>query len=446
MPYRNKKTGKVISDEEYQKTIQKQIKPTKGLTFAEISQETQEAMKKGEEAKEFLKKPWYKQLLPSKFAPSAGEVMKEVFVDPSLKVAKAGLETPETILRGGKTPTITREALTGVPFLGKTKSYIQEQEERVPQIIEGEKPLWTAALPFAEIPLSVAEVFMYTKGLTKLSPSVWKVAKNIITRESKKFTNVLELVSNPIIKKEATQAIMRAGRPGGVKVKGIIRKKPVIKPTSYEQEIAKTVRPFYNKNPFKFAEKINKGIETEAKSVSNFLTKNKVDYNPDELLAKIDAIEPPALITPENATAVQRAKNIAKDVITSSENNNVALWEVRKTLDNMFENAKSGVLDPDRVASINLVVRRVRKTINNHIAEITKGGQQFTSQMKKMSNMYSALDEIADKNYRVLIQVLKEKPLLKRMLKKGLRYAGYGVAGAVGGTIAGRIFRGKPKY
>jgi len=448
-------------------------------------EEEQKIQEQGKAAEEFLAKPWYKQLkdiyLPGsektieKFGAKPRKIITEAIAEVNFKTpAKfitSAIEVPKTFMTGKATQKEYK-----LPLLTPFKSYISEAEERAGKIIEGEKPLYTSLTPFVSVPLAGLETLGILKGLfgdavitggktilgRKIIPgertqgliernvrNLWNKFRNI--RTSKEFDNVIEIVANPYDKKSAIEAVQKAGRPGGYETTGIFGRKIKYQPTKYQTEMAETIAPFYDKNLIKFNKNLNEGIEESAKSVEKFLNENKVNYNPEDLINRIESIEPPSLITPENTAAINRAKNITKDIIVSNEPTNFSLWKTRQKLDDAFELAKRGIIDPDRISAINLYIRELRQTINSYIAEITPAGKiGFSDKMRIMTNMYNARDEIATKiglkimkkaayqNLPVL-QKLIRNPFVKRGLVGGL--IEMGLIG--GGILIGKSLAGK---
>ena len=388
--------------------------------------EQQRIQQQGEEATEFLKKPWYKQMFTKQVAKELPSGIAQTAIGTPAKFIASAAEVPKTLLTGKAAQKEYK-----LPFLPKFKSYISKAETTAGKIVEGKKPLSSVLIPFATVPLAGLETAVMAKGAYKTVKGAYNLLNQWKT--DKTFKQVVEAVSPAMTKKEAVKTIEQ----GRAKITGLFKKGVEKVPNIQDLRIAETVKPFYNKNPIKFANNIKNGIKETAEKVGSFLNKNKVGYSPEKLINKIDTIQPPKLITPENATAVQGAKDIAKDIITLTEPNNASLWKARIVFDNEIEAAKKGTLDPSRISSINLTVRQIRRTMNAYIAEITKGGIEFTNQMKRMTDMYDAVENIAEKNYQ-LLQAGKNIPLFKGLLKEGLKYGGAAIAG---GLVGREVFK-----
>lgn len=253
----------------------------------------------------------------------------------------------------------------------------------------------------------------------------------------KAYNQVLNIVSEPETRKEAIGALTKSGKPGGLEQKGLFGNKVGITPTQYNQEVARTATPFYDKNPVKFAKNLNKGIEEGSKGVESFLKGNQVKYNQDELLSRIEAIQPSRLLSPEQKTAVQAVKDLMKDEILRFNNTNNSLWDARKSIDQILLQEKPAILgDKIRFDNVTTAAKQGRRIINNYIAEITPAGEQFTSQMRVLSNMFDSLDEVGRAYGPQIFKKLGQQkiPAAQRLLNIGKNpavQAGLAAAGAM---------------
>jgi len=137
------------------------------------TQETAQIQVEGQDAEEFLKKPWYKQLFTKQVKEELPTAALQVGVETPAKFLASAAEVPG-ILRRGKEGIEEGRGLQGYQATGKEynipgikpfKSYISEAENRAGDIVEGKKPLYTAAAPFAAVPLAGMETAGLAKGI-----------------------------------------------------------------------------------------------------------------------------------------------------------------------------------------------------------------------------------------------------------------------------------------
>jgi hypothetical protein len=136
-------------------------------------------------AQDYLKLPWLVQA--AKEVPGA---IGEMFVEPIAKFGASLKEIPGTLAGGGKATQETYD----LPGLKPFKSYISESENTVGDIVEGKQPLWKAATPFAEVPLSGIQTKIAGKQLFKAGGLV----KDTLEKAGEKVVNPLAKTTSDV--------------------------------------------------------------------------------------------------------------------------------------------------------------------------------------------------------------------------------------------------------
>ena len=431
MAYRNKTTGEIISNEEFNRKFGMPLPETKAQRLGRLATSLEEQREKhlqpekiagvGRFAKEAITKGVPETVLgtPAKFLTSAAEV-------------------PETFIKGRATQREYK-----LPGIKPFKSYISEAETRAKEIVGGEKPLWTAAQPFVEVPLAGLETYMLGKGFYKAGAKAWKS----LTKTSLKSS--LELTKPALTKAGKIEAFKRAGKPGGPELKGL-KRKITIKPTARNIEVAKSVQDTISSrsNPVDNVAKINAKIEDIAvNEITPDLTKYKPKLNINVLNKKLDAIEPSIFTKSEKGTqnVFNRIIGKMKELVSKSEDS-LDLWNARKEFDVLVQRELGGkIMEPGKVNAAKEAIMKGRQTINLHIGSRTPGaGPRFLKQMEQMNYMYEAAENISSNFYNMIGTTRWSRfwmmhPALKKSIQAllglgALGYgAGYGVSRLLGG-------------
>ena len=413
--------GETISPEQFA-----QLPNRKTFTETELQD-----IERGKQAERFLGQSPQRQVFSGGFGKEfVKETAKTIFKTP-IKTAISLAEVPETAIRLGGKPKFT-QAITGqIPI----KSFQEEARERAGQIIEGEKPLISALKPFAEVPLAVAE----TVGLGKLA------TKGISTfaqhRATKQFEEVAKAVT-PIGKKEVTKVLSK----GKFGEKGLFGKKVVYIPDKKIQEIAQTVQPFYQKNkPIKTIQNLNQEITRISENeITPFLKANNKIYNNAQLKAHLDKLEPPLLVKDSKLLSrnFETVKNFAINELSKGKHTRYDLWRSLSKLDDKMESEFGEALwNPTHRShqAVRSGYLGLRRAVHGFIVKETpEGGKIFTEGMKKLHNLYEGKQIIAEKNYKVvknIIQPIKKAAFIKRIGKGAFRTA-------VGGATAIGVYEG----
>lgn len=311
---------------------------------------------------------------------------------------------------------------TGIKYPGIGKSYISEAEERAGKIIEGEKPLYTAAAPFAEVPLAGLETAGYLKLGQKLLGSTTKKALKAILPETAQQAG----------KKEATKILSKAGKEGGAKTTGLISKKVVVQPTANDIDIAETIKGSVGKNPVKTIERLNNRIAETGEDVADLLSANKAEVNPVQVMKYIDdSVQPSELVKVADTNKVfSKVKDFISNTLEKTDvKDNLSLWKARQKIDDLFKKEFGEALyNPE--SPVHLPVKdayyKMRRAINEFIGSTVPEGE-FASSMRELSNLYDAIDMISTKNYKILGTTTFKKFTQKHPLIT--KAVGYGTAG-----------------
>jgi hypothetical protein len=222
-------------------------------------------------------------------------------------------------------------------------------------------------------------------------------------------------------------------------------------------EVAKSVQGIVSKNksPVKNLEAVNNEITNISENqVKPFLESHPEKIYPKVLEKRLESIEPPTLFKADatlertfNLTKQRMMEVIRDEAQKSLENgevfDNVKLWETRIKIDDMMQKEfGNAIFNSEKNSAVKSAYYSMRGEINNFIAERTPGADEgFLSMMKKLSNMYSARQNIAESAHKLLntnmiMRFIKTHPTLM----KGIEISGLGGIGLYG---ASKVLTGK---
>jgi len=399
----------------------------------------QELIRKGEEAKKYMELPWYKKPFTKEFAAELPGAVAKVAYEQPAKFAISAAELPETIIKGRAT-----ERTYDLPGLDMFQSFQTEAQERAGKIRAGELPLWTALIPFAEVPLAGMEFGGLLSGTKKVTQRSLGLLRAKIT--SKADDALIDLTQPLLKKKTSIQALERTGMPGGAKLKGV-RGKIKVQPSQYDEAVAQSVKGIVNpkSSSIKNLNKVNDAISTiSEKQVKPFLQQSPRPFNVATLESKLRAIEPPDII--KSDATLKNTYNLIRDrmigTVKKSKKTMDGLWDARKEFDNIIGDQFGDIIySSEKNTAVKRGVLDMRRAVNDFIGD-SIGNSQFKDYMSQLSNMYVARHNIAEKSYKLfettgIQRFFQTHPLLK----KGVKYGGYGAAGVVGGTVATKLFK-----
>jgi hypothetical protein len=138
-----------------------------------VQLQSQQSQQQGQQANDFLAKPWYKQIFTKNFAREiprgTADVLLKQPVRTATSLAEAGYNFNPlksiTDLARGRQGTYDSFKPFSLPALGEIKTFSRNAGEVAGDVVEGKKPLSAAAWQFGEVPLSVLELAGIGKGL-----------------------------------------------------------------------------------------------------------------------------------------------------------------------------------------------------------------------------------------------------------------------------------------
>lgn len=236
----------------------------------------------------------------------------------------------------------------------------------------------------------------------------------------------------PVLSKSEKIAAFRRGQG----VAPTLFKEGTVNPSNYEKEIAKAVSKVVNtkKSYVENIDSVSEAISTEAKSLADSLGKNNVIFNKKQLGAKLNAIEPPAMVQSDqqlsNAYAMAKQKFMA--FVDEEPKNMTGLLSARQKFDAWISREYPNIWEDPRTKPLQRAFKDMRNSANDFIAEKLPEGSKFLSSLRKQSLMFDALDNMAERavkeNMSKAVGFTKKYPLVKEVAK----YASGGVLGAYG--------------
>ena len=232
-------------------------------------------------------------------------------------------------------------------------------------------------------------------AIGKAADVVEDVAKKQTLQQKKGFVSDL-------IKPKQTPTV-RAEQVGRTVEEGILGRKrviPSLKESSIIDEVAqlpvdpkKSIQSNFNL--------IQSEIKKEALSLENSLKKHNVifprkEYNAQLRAAKESLSANPLLVGDAQKTA-QRIINKMDSITKNNPSNALGLLKSRKQLDNWIKSQKGGsIFDPKNENALSIALREIRNTTNDFI-DSKATNVAVKQSLKKQSNLYGALDNIAPK-------------------------------------------------
>lgn len=406
---------------------------------------------KGQEAQSFLEKPWYQQILSKQFARevpgAAWQVGKEVAIGAPARITRSVLETPETLLRLGKEPTITRGITSKIPVIGKRPSYIEEAGKKAEQIVAeatGEREVPTmfgkeipwqlrALQPFAEVPLAALETVQLAKGIYAAGKGLNKFWNNI--KQSKALKKSIESItlSPDDLSKGEYEKMLNQGK---------VIPKTKTKPATVildDDEIASAIKHndlLQSKDPVKNVNAVSDRVTEMDASIGNYLETNPQVYNKERLRKYLtDAVEPITDPMAPSQKVIDRMKKQAVDSIVDSvpEDDLHNLWDSRKAFDRTI-NAKLKAYSGAQTLKKD-IVKGVRNSTQDFISDELMN-PIYKDTMKDMSNLIKLKENLlipkaaTEKGATGLSVWMKKHPTATKIGKKAGETAALGTVGA----------------
>lgn len=250
----------------------------------------------------------------------------------------------------------------------------------------------------------------------------------------RKVDGVVEYIAPKEDKKLLLEAVKRGEK--GVEESGLIEGGK-LKPTAAQKRIASSVTEYVDpkKPALKNITRINDGIADIAENqVTPFLERNPGIYNRNTLkgaLNKLKSNKPLDIRSDEQLDRIydQVIDEMLRAADGQEKKNLLGLWRGRIDFDQAVKRQfRDKVLKEEARSARDIAIRDVREAVNSYIASNTPD-ETFRDLMGKLSDMYSARDNIAEKAVTEIgkskvRRYLDARPILKEALKYGAGVAG----------------------
>jgi hypothetical protein len=208
-----------------------------------------------------------------------------------------------------------------------------------------------------------------------------------------------------LVQPKATEKVIQQASLEGRVQKGGLLRSGKITPSAQEAKIAESAMQVgaKGKDIIKNQQVVTQGIDDIAGKVEQRLTANNAIFNGKELASALKSTKAADLEAFGNEktaeTAYQGILNIWNTTKASHKSNLSGLWKARKAFDKELERQfGKRVFDPINEAPRHAAVRSIRQTVNDFIEQkATKAGTSFLPEIREMSNLYQALENMATK-------------------------------------------------
>ena len=378
------------------------------------------------------------QSLPSRMLQGAGAAAGFITTAPVMRAAQA------FIPRAGKLGKQIETSISESERVKNLASKYQQFAEKRPELAANLGGVFDLAtsLPFGKA-LSVfgrvAEkgVRTGTKLGTELVERGGKYAAERSERSALK--DALEITS-PVLDKN--ERIARARMLGKTTKEGKLIEADV--PQIRDVEIAESVRGLVKKSA-RFEDNIsnvNREISRVSReSLAPILQNNKAIYNSNILKSKLNDIELPISLKAD--PILERSYNLMREkalkIIDKHPKTMEGLWRARQEFDALAERELGQVaFTSPQNSPLRKAILDTRTAMNDIVAE--RVGPEYSKLLKDLSNKYRAVDNIAEKNYKLLgekgfkrwrLKHPRKTRMLKRAGQVGLGVAGVGGIGSI---------------
>jgi len=410
----------------------------------------------------------------SKFVGSLPKAAAETFLQAPAKLLTSGAEgLTQTIKTGGQENASGKTYHTPV---GDFKSF---QSEAIDRANAGQSPLKNIGQSALQIGAAGLDTIgtgaLLASAPEKLAGLASKVDvraggaaldKAIASTGKQTTKDALDLVQPAVNKKLAINTLKLSGKETapvldeagnvikpstklGASESGLL-KNVKANPTPQLQDVAKDVKGLISKNnsPIKNITNLNQEIgRISSQEIEPVLKANKtalklIGKDNGGVIDRIKAIKPTSkliksdssLNTTYNLVKDSMLEKISEQAKSANSIDSHGLWNARKAFDADLEDQfGEAIYNPEKNSAVKAAIRDVRSKVNDIIAE---NNSQYRSQIKKVSNMYTARDNIAENNYKILTgeanrftTFTKNHPIITKAIKTGTGLAGLGIAG-----------------
>lgn len=268
-----------------------------------------------------------------------------------------------------------------------------------------------------------------------------------LAKAQKKMDEVVEYVAPKQDKKLLLEMAKRGEK--AVEESGLLEGGK-LKPTVAQKRIASSVAEYVDpkKPALKNITKINEGIADIAENqVTPFLEQNPGIYNRNTLKGTLDTLKSAKPLDLKNDAQLNKVYDqVIDEMLRAADGqetkNLLGLWRGRIDFDQAVKRQfRDKVLTEEARSARDIAIRDVREAVNDYIASNTPD-DTFRNLMSKLSDMYSARDNIAEKavteiGKSKIRRYLDARPLLKETLKYGAGVAGGGALYGAGSRAFG---------
>lgn len=260
--------------------------------------------------------------------------------------------------------------------------------------------------------------------------------------QNQKTRIALDVVKPKLTAKEAEKALAK----GGVESRGVgVFKTFNVKDDGSLLRIARSVEDVVDnkKMPTENIEAIRAKIEMTAEQVGKELERNNSIFNTKQFATYLNEVKQESRVVFGGDAQLENAYNSVIDQMITLINKegrkkNVAgLWAARKEFDNIIERKFPNVFkrgaDTDNVRAN--AILDIRRAVNDFVDEKLPEGSTYKNSLREMSDMYSAIDNVAYKSRNLVGKGTTEK--LMTALRRNLL-----VYGATGGILTFGAFSG----
>lgn len=254
-----------------------------------------------------------------------------------------------------------------------------------------------------------------------LAPKLQKLAGEQAGRDA------LEVVTPKLSKTETEEALSQ----GRGKTSGIFGK-TTITPDKQTLDAAQAVKGVVKKGATgaENIKAVKNALSTEAESLKTQIQSVDHPYTFKELSSKLNAVEEPAMLKTGNLDKVfDRVKTKAMSIAQDAGGKVSNLLDARKSFDSYVDKEFPNLYSSDTLTPMKTAIKGIRGAMNDFIQENLPDDVKFKGSLKKQSDMYNAIENIAGKTADE-VGSSKVGRFVKKVLKNPLvRYGGSAVVG-----------------
>lgn len=263
-----------------------------------------------------------------------------------------------------------------------------------------------------------------------------KVALGLEEKSATKALNATLDTISPVLTKGEKEAAIAAGRGEA----GGLFKAGKILPSPQDIEIAKTVQDIVKPGAsnIKNVNAVKSAIANVGSQLQQGLKEFKGIVSPSQFKSAIEAVERPLLIASDTTlnTAYDRVIAKATQLAGKQAGTLEGLWKARVAFDDFIEKQFPRLYDDARLTPMKTAITDIRQAWNDYIAGRLPDGNPYKEQLKTMSNMYRAIDQMSTKAIGELGQnafskytnVIAKHPVMAFGAATGVGVGGYLIA------------------